>query len=148
MKNTKLVNAVAYARIGEKNHKSNSKIKWQFSKIEKYAQENGYVISKKYIDKGFSGNAPDRPALHQLHEDAKLGEWKIVLVSDMSRLARDSEIYIRIKSNLQKNGVEIVSINDPNKFLERILTNAYFVHEHMAGSEDIKAGIARRKQRK
>jgi len=75
-----------------------------------------------YTDKGFSGKTPDRPALRQLHKDAELGEWKIVLVSDMTIIARDPEIYIRIKNNLQKNDVEIFSMNYPIKFLERVLT--------------------------
>lgn len=85
----KSINAVAYARTGKKNNKSKWKIKKRLSEIEKYAQKNGYMILERYIDEGFGGDAPNRPALLRLHEDAKLGKWKIVLVSDMSRLARD-----------------------------------------------------------
>ncbi|MCX6723155.1 MAG: recombinase family protein [Candidatus Staskawiczbacteria bacterium] len=109
MKKTKLMNAVAYARTAIKNNKSNNRIKRQLSEIEKYANKNGYKISKVYADNGFGGNAPDRPALHQLHKDAELGKWKVVLIHDLSRLARSSVIYKQIENNLQKNGVKIVS---------------------------------------
>lgn len=110
MKNIKLLNAVAYARTGIKNCRSNNRIKRQLSEIKKYADKNDFIISKEYIDKGFDGNAPDRPALHQLHKDAELGAWKTVLIYNMSRLARDPEIYKQIERNLKKNGVKIISI--------------------------------------
>ena len=82
MKNTKIINAAVYIRTGAGNNKSKHKIKRQLSDIKKYANKNGYKISEVYTDKGFSGIAPNRPALTQLHKDAELGKWKIVLIHD------------------------------------------------------------------
>lgn len=144
----KSTNAVAYARVGARDDKSRNKIKRQFSEIEKYAQKNGYMILKKYSDEGFSGNAPDRPALHQLHEDAKLGEWKIVLIYDMSRITRNSKIYQRIKNNLQKNGVKIISLSWPHDLLSLDLISMFDAEHKRSLSKRIKTGIACKKQRK
>ena len=148
MKTKKIINAVAYARSGTKNNKANSKIKWQLSKIEKFAQENWYVVLKKYVDKGFGGNAPDRPALHQLHKDAELGKWKVVLIHDLSRMARSSVIYKQIESNLQKNGVKIISIAGPNDLLLLDINSAFATHYSRSISERTKTGIVMRKQQK
>ena len=148
MKKEKIINAAVYVRTATKNNKSKIRIRRQLSEIKKYANKNGYKISEVYTDKGFSGNAPDRPALRQLHEDAKLDKWNIVLIHDISRLARSSVIYKQIENNLQKNGVKIISITGPNDLLTLDISSIFNDCYKKNLSECIKAGIARRKQQK
>ena len=67
----------------------------------------------EYVDDGFSGTNPNRPAYQRLLEDIRNNQVDILVVKDMSRFSRD---YIEI-GNYLKNifpfmEIRFISIND------------------------------------
>lgn len=104
-----------YLRISKEDesiHESES-INNQKSIITKYAEENGFIITKFYIDDGYTGTNFNRPGFINLLDDIENKKVNIVITKDMSRLGRDYiEVgrYIEIYFPLKK--VRYIAIND------------------------------------
>lgn len=104
-----------YLRISKEDeniHESES-INNQKSIITKYAEENGFTITKFYIDDGYTGTNFNRPGFISLLDDIENKKVNIVITKDMSRLGRDYiEVgrYIEIYFPLKK--VRYIAIND------------------------------------
>jgi site-specific DNA recombinase len=79
---------VIYARVSTSAQEEQETIQAQLLELEKFANEKGYIIIKKYLDDGWSGDVLARPALDQLRLDAKNGGWDAVLIYDPDRLGR------------------------------------------------------------
>ena len=99
-----------YLRISKEDesiHESES-INNQKSIITKYAEENGFTITKFYIDDGYTGTNFNRPGFISLLDDIENKKVNIVITKDMSRLGRDYievgryiEIYFPLKKKLK-----------------------------------------------
>ena len=83
--------AAIYARYSSENQRPES-IDGQISACRKPANVRCITISEDHIysDQAQSGARSDRPALAALMATAQSGEFDIVLVDDLSRLARDN----------------------------------------------------------
>lgn len=107
------VKAVAYLRSALKNDHVPSATKGQIDAIVEYAEKNGYLLEGAYTDDGFSGNDVDqREALQQMLQHAKVQDWKMVLVYDYSRLARNLSLYKMITEELRESAVNVVSVTE------------------------------------
>lgn len=65
-----------------------------------------------YIDEGYSGyytTILERPAMKRLLEDAKKGNFKVVLFKEITRMGRDEEENLKIVRILEASGVRIRS---------------------------------------
>ncbi|KUL97306.1 hypothetical protein DK26_01125 [Bosea sp. WAO] len=69
----------------------------------------GRVVDEMYVDEHFSGRTWERPALKRLLEDAKNGEFDVVIIEDIDRLARDVRITSQIKYLFKLYGVTLMS---------------------------------------
>lgn len=107
--------AVMYLRLskedGEKTE-SNS-ISNQREMINSYAKRNQFIISKEYVDDGYSGATFDRPNFKEMMKDAYDKKFDTIVVKDLSRFGRD---YIEAGKYIQRifpeNGIRFISIND------------------------------------
>ena len=63
-----------------------------------------------YADAARSGLDPDRPQLRRLLEDARSGRVRRVLVSDLSRLARDASRLSAILEKLEAASAEVEAV--------------------------------------
>lgn len=80
--------------------------------IQEYAKANNIEIIKKYIDEAKTGTNADRDAFQQLIFDANSSVFKVVLVYNMSRFARDEfDAYFYMKE-LEKKGIKIISVQE------------------------------------
>ncbi|OGZ66322.1 MAG: hypothetical protein A3C50_01260 [Candidatus Staskawiczbacteria bacterium RIFCSPHIGHO2_02_FULL_43_16] len=114
MKNT-IQKAVIYVGTAREKQAGNNTIQKQLSEVRKYAQGNGYMIVKEYIENGFSDATLKRPVLLKLLEDAKKKEFTKVIVRDYDRLSRQLPDFLLIESELKKNGVSILPITEDNQ---------------------------------
>lgn len=81
------VPAVAYYRMS--SDKQETSITDQRSAVQQYAQANGYVIVREFVDEGISGwKTKERLAFGQLIEAADSGQFKAVLCWDIDRFSR------------------------------------------------------------
>jgi len=106
MTDEKVFKAAIYVRVStEDQAKKGSSIDAQIEFLEDWAAKEGYEISKRYVDDGYSGKNLDRPALQRLLTDAKNGHFDIVLCYHNDRLSRDTRDALTITQDLLSHDV-------------------------------------------
>jgi site-specific DNA recombinase len=107
------VPAAIYARYSSENQRPES-IDDQISECRKLAKLRAIAISDDHIysDQAQSGARSDRPALAALMAAAQQGEFDVVLVDDLSRLARDNHLMLSIIAELSFAGIRVISVAD------------------------------------
>ena len=105
--------AAIYARYSSENQRPES-IEDQISSCRKLAVERGYSVSEEhiYFDKAASGVRKDRPGLDALMAESDTGYFGVVLVDDLSRLARSNFLMLSLMAELRFNGISVVSVAD------------------------------------
>lgn len=105
--------AAIYARYSSENQRPES-IEDQILACRKLATEQSYMIRDEhiYIDKAASGARKDRPGLAALLSDCEQRVFQVVLVDDLSRLARDNLLMLSILAELRFQGIRVVSVAD------------------------------------
>jgi site-specific DNA recombinase len=107
------VPAAIYARYSSENQRPES-IDDQISECRKLAGQRAIAISDDHIysDQAQSGARSDRPALAALMAAAQRNEFDVVLVDDLSRLARDNHLMLSIIAELSFAGIRVISVAD------------------------------------
>ncbi len=105
--------AAIYARYSSENQRPES-IDDQVSACRKLAKQRSLTISDDHIyaDQAQSGARSDRPSLAALMAAAHSGEFDVVLVDDLSRLARDNHLMLSIIAELHFDGIRVISVAD------------------------------------
>ena len=104
-----------YARVSSDNQDVENSIDAQIKEIKAWAERNGYVVVRVFIDRAKSGRVADRPDFQEMLEAGEdpQCEFQIVLVWRFSRFFRDRLESAFYKQRLMKNGVRVVSVNEP-----------------------------------
>ena len=105
--------AAIYARYSSENQRPES-IKDQVSACRKLARERGWAIPEDcvFMDQAASGARKDRTGLSALLAAAEESRFTVVLVDDLSRLARDNYLMLSVLGELRFKGVRVVSVAD------------------------------------
>ena len=105
--------AAIYARYSSENQRPES-IEGQISSCRRLAKERQYTVDQAHIfvDKAASGAREDRPGLTALRASANNGEFRVVLIDDLSRLARNTLLLLSVLEELRFRGVRVVSVAD------------------------------------
>ncbi len=104
-----------YARVSSERQDIDLSISAQLKALREYALRNGHIAVKEYIDEAESGRSIDRPGFKQMIAAArqKTPPFEAILVWKLSRFARNREDSIIYKSLLRKQGIQVISINEP-----------------------------------
>ncbi len=105
--------AAIYARYSSENQRPES-IDDQISSCSRFAEANGFTVLKNHIytDYALSGSRKDRDGLNALIAACENKAFEIVLIDDLSRLARDNFLMLSVISSLHFEGIRIVSVSD------------------------------------
>ena len=105
--------AAIYARYSSENQRPES-IEDQISSCRRFATDNGFTVLKDHAhtDYALSGSRKDRDGLNALIAASESKEFEVVLIDDLSRLARDNFLMLSVISNLHFQGIRIVSVSD------------------------------------
>jgi DNA invertase Pin-like site-specific DNA recombinase len=79
------------------------------SRVRSAAKAAGIDLLRVFEDSGVSAHNPRRPGLPALLATAEAGIADVVIVPDLSRLARDAGQLQRLRESLDKHGVRLVS---------------------------------------
>ena len=106
---------VIYARVSSDRQDVDLSISAQLKALRDYANRNGYVVVKEFVDEAESGRSTARPSFREMISLArtKQAPFEMILVWKLSRFARNREDSIIYKSLLRKQGIQVVSINEP-----------------------------------
>jgi DNA invertase Pin-like site-specific DNA recombinase len=104
-----------YARVSSERQDIDLSISAQLKAVREYAVRNEHTVVKEYIDEAESGRSIDRPGFKEMIVAArrKPSPFEAILVWKLSRFARNREDSIIYKSLLRKQGVQVISINEP-----------------------------------
>jgi len=106
----------AIIRVSDESQVDGHSLEAQRLGIERWCQQRGYVLLKEYKEAGVSAHADEiekRPELLRLLRDAEHGEFDVVVVHTLDRLARKLSIQMQALSRLARAGVGFASVNDP-----------------------------------
>lgn len=106
--------AAAYARISTVIHGQD--INNQLEPIRRVAEARGYELVKIYQDSGVSGATERRGGLDTMLGDARRGVFKVLVVMELSRVARDVRHLLNTLHELNQVGVSLLSIREGIEF--------------------------------
>lgn len=106
--------AVIYCRVSSERQKNEGHgIDSQRLRCEQYATAKGYIVSKCFKDEAVSGASSDRPGFNDLlkYLDRQTTDQFIVIIDDISRLARDMQVHLQLRQSLRERKVRVESPN-------------------------------------
>lgn len=82
----------------------------QESRIRAWCELNGYTLGAIHTDAGISGKNMNRPGLQKAI--AACGQGDAFIVYSLSRLTRSTKDALQISEQLEKSGVDLISLNE------------------------------------
>jgi len=124
-----LTPAALYARVSSDRQDVDLSVAAQLRALRDYAEKNGYMIVREYVDEAESGRVAARPQFQKMLDEAEKPEspFKEILVWKFSRFTRKREHAVAFKSKLRRKGIRVVSIteqaedNPTGRLLEAII---------------------------
>ena len=109
-----LTPAALYARVPSDRQDVDLSVAAQLRALRDYAEKNGYVVAREYIDEAESGRIADRPQFRRMLDEASLSDspFQEILVWKFSRFTRKREHAVAFKSMLRKRGIRVTSITE------------------------------------
>jgi len=102
-----------YARVSTQEQAvEGTSLDHQTSQLNAYGQAQGWEVTHRYVDPGFTGKDDNRPGLQRLLADAKLGMFQKVVVYKLDRLARKLRLLLEIEEKLKDSGVSLHSVKE------------------------------------
>lgn len=103
---------VAYCRVSTNKEEQLDSMESQRSFFLEYAKRHDYNLIHIYADEGKSGTRiKNRLQLQQLLIDGKDNKFELVLIKDVSRLARNTVDFLTSIRKLKSYGVKVVFVN-------------------------------------
>ena len=94
--------AALYARVSSERQDVDLSVAAQLRALRDYADKNGYIVAREYVDEAESGRIADRPQFRRMIDEAAKPEapFKEILVWKFSRFTRKREHAVAFKSML------------------------------------------------
>ena len=133
--------AALYARVSSDRQDVDLSIAAQLRALRDYAEKNGYIVAREYVDEAESGRIADRPEFRKMIDEAAKpnAPFQEILVWKFSRFTRKREHAVAFKSMLRRKGVRVVSITEhaddtpTGKLMEAIIESVdEFYSENLA----------------
>lgn len=110
-----LTEAAVYLRLSSADGPAaeSDSIQNQRAYLTNWAQENGFVITREFVDDGHTGTDFDRPGFQELNACLLDGSVRCVIVKDLSRLGRNyAETGRYLEQIFPRMGIRFVAVND------------------------------------
>ena len=100
-----LIPAALYARVSSNRQDVDLSVSAQLRGLRDYAEKNGYVVAREYVDEAESGRIADRPQFRKMLDEASKpnSPFHEILVWKFSRFTRKREHAVAFKSMLSPN---------------------------------------------
>ena len=102
----------AYCRVSTSKEEQLDSLENQKAFFTAYASRNGYELVRLYADEGISGTSlKNRDAFNRMMRDAQEGLFSMVVVKDISRLARNTVDFLVSIRQLRALGITVLFLN-------------------------------------
>lgn len=99
--------AAVYCRVSTESEEQLASLREQESFFKDYTSEHGLMLFRIYADSGRSGTRlANRTAFAEMMQDAKQGAFEVLLVKDISRMARNVLDFLQTVRTIKKLGIE------------------------------------------
>ena len=105
--------AALYVRVSSDMQIDNFSISAQINELNKYCAKEGFEVFKVYADEGISGTLEARPQFQLMLSDAEKKCFDVILVHKYDRFARNVELSQKVKKQLKKANIGLISITEP-----------------------------------
>lgn len=103
---------VAYCRVSTNKEEQLDSLDSQQKFFSEYASRNGHDLICIYADEGKSGTKmKNRLQLQKLLSDARQDKFELVLIKDVSRLARNTLDFLTSIRSLKALGIKVIFVN-------------------------------------
>ncbi len=135
------LSAALYARVSSDRQDVDLSVAAQLRALRDFADRNGYVVAREYIDEAESGRVADRPQFRKMLDEAAQPDapFQEILVWKFSRFTRKREHAVAFKSMLRRRGIRVTSITEhaddtpTGKLMEAIIESVdEFYSENLA----------------
>ena len=101
--------AALYARVSSDRQDVDLSVAAQLRALRDYAQKNGYLVAREYVDEAESGRIADRPEFRKMIDEASKpnAAFQEILVWKFSRFTRKREHAVAFKAMLRRKGVRV-----------------------------------------
>ena len=108
--------AFAYLRVSGLGQVSGDGFVRQLTAIQSYAEANGLEIARVFREEGVSGTVEQthRPAFCAMLEALQADSVSVVIIENVSRLARDLMVQEAAIADMQKRGIQLISVAEPD----------------------------------
>ena len=136
-----LIAAALYARVSSDRQDVDLSVAAQLRALRDFAERNGYVVAREFIDEAESGRTSDRPQFRKMLDEASGADapFQEILVWKFSRFTRKREHAVAFKSMLRRRGIRVTSITEhaddtpTGKLMEAIIESVdEFYSENLA----------------
>jgi site-specific DNA recombinase len=103
--------AVIYARYST-NLQRDTSIGDQIRSCKARIDKEGWVFLTSYTDHAITGSIRMRPGYQRLLEDARSGEFDVVVAEALDRLSRNQEDVAALYKHLSFSGVKLITISE------------------------------------
>ena len=148
IKDTNLKKVVAYCRVSTNKEEQLDSLESQQKFFAEYSSRNNFELVRIYADVGKSGTKmKNRIQLLKMLSDARRGCFELVLIKDVSRLARNTLDFLTSVRSLKALGIKVLFINydqtssDSSEFMLTMLS-AIAQEESANTSKRVKFGKA------
>ncbi|NSY32278.1 recombinase [Pseudoalteromonas sp. JC28] len=104
--------AVTYCRVSSARQlKEGHGLSSQETRCREYAKFKSYHVEEVFYDEGVSGGLVERPGMQDLLQylESRKPEQTIVIIDDISRLARGLEAHLQLRTTIQQAGGKLES---------------------------------------
>src|SRR2546428_9370076 len=95
---------IIYTRVSTEEQVEKYGLDAQREALRGLAVRRAYTVVKEVADEGISGTVADRPGIAQVRDLLRSGQAEGVLIYDVSRLARETELTLTLLRDLQSYG--------------------------------------------
>ena len=103
--------AAIYSRFSS-NLQSDASIEDQVRQCRRRIEQEGWSLTEVYSDAAISGATTLRPGYHKLMEDARKGEFDIIVAEALDRLSRDQENVAGLHKHLTFAGIRLITLTE------------------------------------
>ena len=113
-KQTNPIPVAVYVRVSSDRQDMVLSIGGQLKSLKEYADNNGYVVVREFVDEAESGRNADRPQFRAMIAEANGTDapFEAILVWKFSRFARSREHSVVFKSMLKRRNIRVISISE------------------------------------
>ena len=103
--------ALGYRRVSSREQVNGTGLGRQATLITKFSEINKFKLERIYTEKGISGVVEKRPAFSEMIAYADAHDIKVIIIEDMSRLARELLLQMQLATFIASKEIDLYSAN-------------------------------------